>query len=79
MKKYNVEYIVDAGDSTYTIYTIVESECNLDTTTLELVKMAPSTGFIIANRDPEYYESENPGQAAIRTSKIVEIIVKEHA
>lgn len=77
MNKYYVEFIMDGGSGTFSIYAIIESNHDLNITTSELVRAVHSAEFFTANRDPEYYTSKKPGRAAIRTSKIIEITVKE--
>lgn len=77
MTKYCVDFIIDGINSIYTIHTIIESKYDLNMTTSELVRAVHSAEFFTADRDPEYYMPKKPGRAAIRTSKIIEIIVKE--
>ena len=77
MRKYCVDFIMDGINSIYTIHTIIESKYDLNMTTSEIVRAVHSAEFFIADRDPEYYMPQKPGKAAIRTSKIIEIIVKE--
>lgn len=77
MKKYCVEFIMDGGSYTFAIYTIIESKYDLNMTTSELVRAVHSAEFFTADRDPEYYQSRNPGRVAIRTSKIIDVIVRE--
>ena len=77
MTKYRVDFTMDGINSIYTIHTIIESKYDLNMTTSEIVKAVHSAEFFIADRDPEYYMPQKPGKAAIRTSKIIDIIVKE--
>lgn len=77
MTKYCVDFIMDGINSTYTVRVIIESKHDLNMTTSELVRAVHSAEFFTADRDPEYYTAQKPGRAVIRTSKIIEIIVKE--
>lgn len=77
MTKYRVDFTMDGINSTYTVHVIIESKCDLNTTTSELVRAVHSAEFFTADRNPEYYTAQKPGRAVIRTSKIIEIIVKE--
>lgn len=77
MTKYYVEFTMDGGSDIFTIYTIIESKYDLNMTTSELVRAVHSAEFFTADRDPEYYQSRNPGRVAIRTSKVINIIVRE--
>lgn len=77
MTKYCVDFIMDGINSTYTVRVIIESKHDLNTTTSELVRAVHSAEFFTADRNPEYYTAQKPGRAVIRTSKIIEIIVKE--
>lgn len=77
MTKYYVEFTMDGGSDILTIYTIIESEYDLNMTTSELVRAVCSAEFFTADKDPEYYRSRNPGRVTIRTSKVINIIVRE--
>lgn len=77
MTKYFAEFTMDGGYDTFTIYTIIESKYDLNMTTSEIVRAVHSAQFFTADRDPEYYQSRNPGRVGIRTDKIIDIVVRE--
>lgn len=77
MNKYFVELIMDGGSDVFAIHIIIESKDDLNMTTSELAKAVHSAEFFTADRDPEYYTSRKPGRVVIRTSKVIEMIVKE--
>lgn len=79
MNKYYVGFTMDGGNDIFTIHTVIESKYDLNMMTSELVRAVHSAEFFTADRDSASYSSKKPGRVAIRTSKIINIIVREYA
>lgn len=77
MRKYKVVFTMDGRSDIFHINVIVESHHDLNTTTSKIIEAVHAAEFFSANVDPEYYQSQNPSLVAIRTDKIIDIIVKE--
>jgi hypothetical protein len=77
MRKYKVVFTMDGRSDIFHINTIIETDHDLNTTTSKIIEAVHGAEFFSVNIDPEYYQSQNPSRVAIRTDKIIDIVVKE--
>lgn len=79
MNKYSVTFIMDGGNDTVGVSAIVESSYDFDAVTSQIVKELNDADLFIVDRDPEYnYSSKEPGKVIIRSSKVINVVVRKY-